>query len=483
MNGPPHRISKEFGGRLLALRDRIVANFTAADWGEVGLLTGFSDLIRNHSRLLRSLDWGDQDYTDNVQQVLLQIASNDPAALEHFDELLNRKYPDETQFISARPSPKKITFAPNVFEIPDGIVVEPDLAALMMPFSAEFAPVHEAIKAACEAAGFRCARVDDVWDHSVIIQEIFTLLLKARVVIVDFTGRNPNVMYETGIAHTLGKLVVPISQSLDDVPFDLKHHRVLEYLPNGEGRQALTTALAKKLGQVNPSGNGKRCGPEATMPLLEKIAFGSFADYSPRGAGRRGPLSRRLCYAVKDDDFVVIDGKRVRAIPHMISRLCQNLQSSGLEEIFDDEPILVPAPRSVPVAKGELYPPRIISHQLVDAGLGGAVRLLLERTRPVQKASHASPEDRPTAVEHYRSLAVRSGASAPHAVLIVDDVITSGCMLLAAASRLKHAFPQTKVRVFALIRTLSSDPVNQIYQPTRGTITLRVDRLRTFRRP
>jgi hypothetical protein len=69
-------------------------------------------------------------------------------------------------------------------------------------------------------------------------------------VVVDFTGRNPNVMYETGIAHTLGKHVVPISQSVGDVPFDMSHHRVLKYLPNKEGFEVLRNKLRSKLGHV-----------------------------------------------------------------------------------------------------------------------------------------------------------------------------------------------------------------------------------------
>ena len=71
------------------------------------------------------------------------------------------------------------------------------------------------------------------------------------VVVVDFTGKNPNVMYETGIAHTLGKLVVPISQSLEDVPFDMAHHRCLNYLSNAEGFSNLSKKLAAKLKQTS----------------------------------------------------------------------------------------------------------------------------------------------------------------------------------------------------------------------------------------
>lgn len=89
--------------------------------------------------------------------------------------------------------------------------------------------------------------MDDIWANSAIIQDIFDLIFVSSIVVVDFTGKNSNVMYETGIAHTLGKHVVPITQSIDDVPFDLQSHRVLKYLPNSEGLASLQTDLARRL--------------------------------------------------------------------------------------------------------------------------------------------------------------------------------------------------------------------------------------------
>ena len=50
---------------------------------------------------------------------------------------------------------------------------------------------------------------------------------KSRIVICDFSERNPNVFYEVGIAHTLGKHVIPITQTPNDVPFDLQHPRYI----------------------------------------------------------------------------------------------------------------------------------------------------------------------------------------------------------------------------------------------------------------
>jgi len=246
-------MDRELGKKIARLGQRVVANFNLGNWEEVGLLTGQSDAIHEYPRLLRSLDWGDQDYAGNVLGVLRQIAETDHRALREFEQYVNERFPDQSEeFISSKPATRRITFAPNVFQVPD-VSLEPDLVAVMMPLRAEFTPVYKAITRACKSAGFRCLRADDIWEESVIVQDIFNLVYRAQVVVVDFTGKNPNVMYETGIAHTLGKHVFPISQSLDDVPFDLTHHRILKYLNNPEGLRQLETKLGERLRHVNPA--------------------------------------------------------------------------------------------------------------------------------------------------------------------------------------------------------------------------------------
>lgn len=146
---------------------------------------------------------------------------------------------------------KKLTFAPKVFEIPHSTEIQHDLVAIMMPFGAAFSRIHDAIKQACVAATLRSKRADDIWANSTIIQDIVDLIFVAEIVVVDFTGKNSNVMYETGIAHTLGKHVVPITQSIEHVPFDLQSHRVLQYHPNQEGLTKLTSELTARLLTIN----------------------------------------------------------------------------------------------------------------------------------------------------------------------------------------------------------------------------------------
>lgn len=215
------------------------------------MLSGYSDLIDNHPRLLRSLSFGDEDYAGNALSVIRTIAEQDTKALAPVEVYIDERYPGESEYISAKPSARKIMFSPHVFHLPEGSV-ESDLVAVMMPLRSEFDPVFAAIKAASTDCDFRCLRADDIWEEATIIQDIFNLVFRARLVVVDFTGKNPNVMYETGIAHTLGKLVVPISQSLDDVPFDIAHQRVQKYLANQEGLALLRSKLAEKLNRVSP---------------------------------------------------------------------------------------------------------------------------------------------------------------------------------------------------------------------------------------
>ncbi|MHC4401745.1 MAG: hypothetical protein ACYTG0_18900 [Planctomycetota bacterium] len=66
------------------------------------------------------------------------------------------------------------------------------------------------------------------------------------------------MFYEAGIAHTLGKHVIPITQNREHIPFDLRHHRYAQYLNNAEGREGLQKELEDRLNVLakkKPLGN------------------------------------------------------------------------------------------------------------------------------------------------------------------------------------------------------------------------------------
>lgn len=145
---------------------------------------------------------------------------------------------------------QKKALSPKVFSVDLLYQQEDDLVAVMMPFSAEFKPVYAALQVTTTAVGLRCARADDIWEHHAVIQDIVNLIAKARVVVCDCTGKNPNVFYEIGIAHCLGKEVILITQAEGDVPFDLRHLRYLPYLRNKEGLNELSKAVQARLRTV-----------------------------------------------------------------------------------------------------------------------------------------------------------------------------------------------------------------------------------------
>ena len=163
---------------------------------------------------------------------------------------LARVCPLNGEFISTAydtpPTERLLTFKPEIFKVPEK-PQNPKLISVMMPFNAAFRGTYDSIRRVADHMSLECLRADDIWDNATFMQDIFDLIFCARVVVVDFTGRNPNVMYETGIAHTLGKTVIPITQSIDDIPSDLGHHRALKYLPNEEGYRNLSNDLYKRL--------------------------------------------------------------------------------------------------------------------------------------------------------------------------------------------------------------------------------------------
>lgn len=137
--------------------------------------------------------------------------------------------------------------APEIFKMDEIAAPDEKLISVMMPFDSSFNDVYKAIKKAAKGLEADCLRADDIWEDATIIQDVFSLIYRSRVVICDCSGRNSNVFYEAGIAHTLGREVILITQSKDDIPFDLQHLRYIHYLNNAEGRRALVEKLKQRI--------------------------------------------------------------------------------------------------------------------------------------------------------------------------------------------------------------------------------------------
>lgn len=134
--------------------------------------------------------------------------------------------------------------------------VDGRLAFVLMPFTTELTQIYQTvIKPTVERTefGLVCKRADDIKSNRAIIQDIWKSICEARIVIADMSNLNPNVMYELGIAHTIGKETILLYQKTKEelrFPFDLSHIRRIEYENTMPGAKALENELSITLSNV-----------------------------------------------------------------------------------------------------------------------------------------------------------------------------------------------------------------------------------------
>lgn len=103
-------------------------------------------------------------------------------------------------------------------------------AFVIMPFEPEFDGIYsDLIVPALKAVGYDVKRADSVIDQRNILKDIIHSINHADLIVAELTSLNPNVLYELGIAHGLLKPTVMLTQSIEEVPFDLKPYRIIVY--------------------------------------------------------------------------------------------------------------------------------------------------------------------------------------------------------------------------------------------------------------
>jgi hypothetical protein len=108
-----------------------------------------------------------------------------------------------------------------------------DTCFTIMPFGGWFDDYYLSVfSPAIVAAGLEPCRADDLYRPSTIVHDIWAYTRSAKLILADLTGRNPNVFYELGLAHALAKPAILVAETIDDVPFDLRALRVIEYTKN-----------------------------------------------------------------------------------------------------------------------------------------------------------------------------------------------------------------------------------------------------------
>lgn len=209
---------------------------------------------------------------------------------------------------------------------------------------------------------------------------------------------------------------------------------------------------------------------------LTNLEFGSFLTYTPKGTSERAINARDFMLALKQEGFVQDsdNSETILMSKWVAEKIQQNLQTLPFRHFFQNNPLLVPIPKSSLMQSGSLWVPERISHALLEFGLGGRVQELITRFRAVPKAATSKPENRPSPRDHYNSLRVKKILSKPDEILLIDDVVTRGSTVMGAANILRDAFPETTIRAFAIMRTQSNpNRFNQLIDPCVGNIELR----------
>jgi hypothetical protein len=125
-------------------------------------------------------------------------------------------------------------------------------AFVLMPFQDRFNDIYTyGIKATCEKLNIECERVDEVIYTRDILRKIYECMRKADLIIADLTTRNPNVFYEVGYAHALGKTVILLASDTRNIPFDLRGDPVVIYgKVKGSEIKTLSSRLEEILNEI-----------------------------------------------------------------------------------------------------------------------------------------------------------------------------------------------------------------------------------------
>jgi hypothetical protein len=122
------------------------------------------------------------------------------------------------------------------------------LCFVLMPFASEFDAVWRTVQETISGPPFNmlCRRADDVSVPGNIVSGILDNISRARIIVAELSGRNPNVFYELGIAHSVKPSTNVILLSSEELPFDISHLNTVIYRNSLERlREGLSAALSQ----------------------------------------------------------------------------------------------------------------------------------------------------------------------------------------------------------------------------------------------
>ena len=137
------------------------------------------------------------------------------------------------------------------------VAARPQSAFVVMQFTTPFDALFEdVIRPVCDELEIEAYRASDIYRPGVIIQDIIQGLHESQVIIAAITPANPNMFYELGYAHALGKPTILLAdrKETDQLPFDLNPFRVIFYDNTIRGRNHIESDLRRHLRTIRDNG-------------------------------------------------------------------------------------------------------------------------------------------------------------------------------------------------------------------------------------
>lgn len=199
--------------------------------------------------------------------------------------------------------------------------------------------------------------------------------------------------------------------------------------------------------------------------MITRLAFAAPYVYSPRGLSQIAVRSRDLRDGIKAGDT-----KLLKLVAQRVALL---VADGCFPDFFGDEVTLVPVPGRAPQIPGGLWVPEMIANELCEVGLAREVWPVLKRDHAVPKSAWARPGERPGIDQHLASMSLTDFIPPTGRLLLVDDFVTKGRTLLAAAIKIHEGVRDAEVRAFACVRTMGLVPdIEQLRDPVVGAIHL-----------
>jgi uncharacterized RDD family membrane protein YckC len=155
------------------------------------------------------------------------------------------------------------------------------LCTVLIPFDASGQARFALIESVGEELGLQTIRVAQYYSSGMILEEIVRSIRDAHLIIADLTGGNPNVCYELGIAHALGKRAFLTAEDPEACSIDFGTLRVCKFEATPAGRERLRRELRGFLdtpGTLSPIAMFSGGLAVAGQPLMLRRVAGFLLD-------------------------------------------------------------------------------------------------------------------------------------------------------------------------------------------------------------